>query len=268
MPTISANDCTYYYEETGDGSETIVFGHGYLMTHRMWEAQVEAFAPDYRCIAFDWRGQGQTEITEGGYDVPNLARDAVALIDALDAAPCHYVGLSMGGFVGFRLLVDHPDVLRSASLLDTSAEAEGTMQWFKYEAMLAAVERFGYDVVMNRVVPILFGPTYRRDHPDAVDAWVKRITEQDPTGIVRAGRGIFRRESVLHRLGQARTPTLLLTGSDDVATVPERAATAHDALPNSTLVYVPNAGHSAAVERPDLVNGHIRNHLDTRKETA
>lgn len=261
MPTLSVNGCTYYYEDTGSGPETLVFGHGYLMTHRMWDAQVDAFASDYRCIRFDWRGQGQTQITDGGYDVPDLARDAAALIDALDAGPCHYVGLSMGGFVGFRLLVDHPEVLRSAALLDTSAEAEGTLQWIRYEAMIAAVERLGYDPIIRRVVPILFGPTFRREQPDAVDAWVQRIVEQDPTGIVRAGRGIFRREGVLHRLGQARTPTLLLTGADDVATRPERAATAHEALPNASLVLLPNAGHSSAVERPDAVNEHLRRFL-------
>jgi len=258
MPTFSVNGCMYHYEETGSGDETIVFGHGYLMTHRLWEPQIEAFRDDYRCIVFDWRGQGQTEITDRGYDVPNLARDAAELIRSLDAAPCHYVGLSMGGFVGFHLLTDHADLLRSAALLDTSAESEPLMTRLKYEAMLQTVRQVGFDPVIPRVLPILFGPTFRTRHPDRVQHWVEVITSQDREGIYRAGRGIFRRDGPLAALGGARTPTLLLTGADDVATPPDRARKAHDALPNSRFILLPNAGHSSAIERPDAVTDHLR----------
>lgn len=262
MPHLTVNDCEYFYTDTGDGDETIVFGHGFLMTHRMWGAQIDALSDRYRCVAFDWRGQGQSEVTESGYDVPDLARDVVAMVDELDLGTVHYVGLSMGGFVGFDLLAYHADVLASAVLLDSSAEAEPMRSRVKYHAMLEAVKRVGYDPVIDRVVPILFGPTFRREHPDAVETWVERITAQDRTGIYRAGRAIFGRESVLSRLGQARTPTLLLVGADDVATPPERSEQANDALPNSRLVILPNAGHSSAVERPDAVTDHIEPFLD------
>ena len=262
MSHLHVNGCTYFYQDTGTGDETIVFGHGFLMTHRMWDAQIDALSDRYRCVAVDWRGQGQSEVTDGGYDVPDLARDLVALIDTLDLGRVHYVGLSMGGFVGFDLLAHHADVLRSAVLLDSSAEAEPTMQRLKYRAMLEAVKRLGYDAVMDRVVPILFGPTFRREHPDAVQTWIERITAQDRTGIYRAGRAIFDREGVLSRLGQARTPTLLLVGADDVATPPKRSERANDALPNSRLVILPNAGHSSAVERPTAVTEHIKTFLN------
>jgi pimeloyl-ACP methyl ester carboxylesterase len=257
MPTRTVNGCTYHYREEGSGDETIVFGHGYLMTNRMWDAQVEALSGTARCIRFDWRGQGETEITADGYRVPDLARDVAALVEALDAAPCHYVGLSMGGFVGFHLLTDHADLLRSAALLDTSAQAEPVGSRIKYEAMLQTVKSIGYDPVISRVIPILFGPHYRAEHPEEIERWIDTITRQDRTGIVRAGRGIFRRDNHLPHLGTARTPTLLLTGADDVATPPERARKAHDALPNSRLVFLPNSGHSSAVERPAAVTDHL-----------
>ena len=258
MPTLSVNGCTYFYEEIGSGDETIVFGHGYLMTHRLWPSQIEAFRDTYRCIVFDWRGQGQTEIPESGYDVPNLARDAAELIRSLDASPCHYVGLSMGGFVGFHLLTDHAPLLRSAALLDTSAEAEPLTTRLKYEAMLQTVRRIGYDPVLPRVLPILFGPDFRRNRSDEVKRWTDIITSQDREGIYRAGRGIFRRKSHLAALGGARTPTLLLTGAEDVATPPDRARKAHDALPNSQFLLLPGAGHSSAIERPEAVTNHLR----------
>jgi pimeloyl-ACP methyl ester carboxylesterase len=258
------NGCSYFYTDTGDGDETLVFGHGFLMTHRMWDPLVDALSDRYRCVAFDWRGQGRSEVTESGYDVPDLARDVVALIDDLDLGRVHYVGLSMGGFVGFDLLAHHSDRLASALLLDSSAEAEPLRNRLQYYAMLEAVKRIGYEPVIDRVVPMLFGPTFREEQPEALRTWIDRITAQDRTGIYRAGRGIFRREGVLSALGQARTPTLLLVGADDNATPPERSEKAHDALPNSQLVILPRSGHSSAIERPDAVTHHIETFLDER----
>jgi pimeloyl-ACP methyl ester carboxylesterase len=258
MPHVSVNGCEYFVRDQGSGPETIVFGHGYLMTHRLFDEQVAALKDDYRCIAFDWRGQGMSEITTGGYDVRDLARDVDALLDALDIEKCHYVGLSMGGFVGFRLLAHYGDRLHSAILLDSDAGAESRWRWMKYQAMIAMVERFGYDSVMDRVIPLMFGETFRREHPDEVERWTERITAQDPRGICAAGRGIFSRESVLPLLGQARTPTLLIVGGEDVTTPPEKTATAHDALPNSRMLIIPHAGHSSAVEQPDTVTNAIR----------
>jgi 3-oxoadipate enol-lactonase len=54
----------------------------------------------YRCVAFDFRGQGQSEVTRSGYDMETLYADAVALIEQLGCAPCHFLGLSMGALLG------------------------------------------------------------------------------------------------------------------------------------------------------------------------
>ena len=76
------------------------------------------------CVAFDFRGQGQSEVTRSGYDMETLYEDAVALIEQLGCAPCHFLGLSMGGFLGLRLAAWHPELLRSLILLETSADPE------------------------------------------------------------------------------------------------------------------------------------------------
>ena len=59
----------------------------------------------YRCVTYDHRGQGQSPASPTPYDMETLAADAAALIGALGAAPVHFVGLSMGGFVGMRLAI-------------------------------------------------------------------------------------------------------------------------------------------------------------------
>lgn len=121
MPTTKVNGAKLYYEDNGAGSQTIVFSHSLLFSCRMFDAQVEAFKNRYRCVAFDFRGQGQSEVTRYGYDMDTLSADAVALIEELNCAPCHFLGFSMGGFVGLRLAIRHPELLDSLILVDTSA---------------------------------------------------------------------------------------------------------------------------------------------------
>lgn len=256
MPYLDINGCTYFYEDVGDGPETIVFGHGFLMTHRMWEHQVAAFRDRYRCIMFDWRGQGWSEVTDDGYSVKALTEDLLRLIDALDVGPFHYVGLSMGGFVGFRLLLRNPDDLLSAALLATQGGAEETSSWFRYRAMLMIARYIGYVPVIDRAMPLLFGPAFLNDpaHEKEVERWKGIIMSNDRVGVYRAGHGIFDgRPSLLPQLGAIQTPTLLLAGADDVSIPVEKTRLAHERLPNAELLVVPAAGHSSPVERPEAV---------------
>lgn len=261
MPHVTINGCSYFYDEAGDGPETIVFGHGYLMTHRLFEPQVDALKDQYRCIRIDWRGQGSSSVTDEGYDLPSLTADLAALIRELDAAPCHYVGHSMGGFVGFRLLLHHPDLVQSATLINTQAEAEPLTKRIQYQAMLRTLRIVGFDPLMPRVTPLLFGPAFRKQHEDEVERWTEIITSNDTTGLYHTGQTIFSRDSVLPELGGVRTPVLLVAGADDAAIPVERMKNAHEALPDADLVIIPKSGHSAPIEQPGAVNQALTSFL-------
>ena len=116
MPHIEVNGTRLYYEETGDGPETIVFSHGLLMSGDMFAAQVEYFSDRYRCIVYDHRGQARSAVTDRGYDMDTLTGDAAALLQARVDGPCHFAGLSMGGFVGMRLAIRQPELLKSLTM--------------------------------------------------------------------------------------------------------------------------------------------------------
>src|SRR5262245_53535714 len=116
MPTVKVNGVELFYKETGSGPETIVFSHGLMMDHSMFEAQRAVLSDQFRVIAYDHRGQGQSEETSNGQDMETLTTDAANLILALNAAPCHFAGLSMGGFVGLRLAARRPALLRTLTL--------------------------------------------------------------------------------------------------------------------------------------------------------
>ena len=102
MPYARINGCNLYYEDHGGQGETIVFAHSVLWSGEMFEAQVRAFKEHYRCITFDFRGQGRSEVAGNGYEIECLADDTVRLFEALNCAPCHLVGVSLGGIVGMH----------------------------------------------------------------------------------------------------------------------------------------------------------------------
>lgn len=272
MPHLTVNGCDHFYTDTGapegrPDAETIVFGHGFLMTHRLFERQVEHFRERYRCIAFDWRGQGQSQVTRGGYGPWDLAGDAAGLIEQLGAGPCHYVGHSMGGYVGFRLGLRRPGLLRSLALLDTQAGAEPLGRRLQYYLMLTFVRLFGYrQLITSRVLPIMFGPAFRNDpeRRSELERWRGIITANDRRGIFRTGLSIFSREDLLDQIGRIDVPTLLLVGEDDVATPPPTARDAHARLPHSTLEIIPASGHSSPIERLDAVNDVLDIFLDVQ----
>lgn len=86
-----------YYQDIGQG-QPVVLIHGWPLSHRMWESQVNALTEaGYRCVAYDRRGFGESEKPAGGYDYDTLATDLHDLIVALDLRDAVIAGFSMGG---------------------------------------------------------------------------------------------------------------------------------------------------------------------------
>lgn len=268
MPTIHVNGATLWYTDEGAGSETVVFAHGLLWSGRMFDAQVASLRGRFRCVTFDFRGQGLSEATAGGYDMDTLADDAAGLIGALGCAPCHFVGLSMGGFVGMRLAARRPELIRSLVLMETSADAEPAESGPKYRMLGRVVRvlgRMGMRLVMPRVMRIMFGRKFLEDPSREADRrlWKERGMENDPVGVVRALGGVIDRQPVYDELPRIACPTLVMVGDQDVATVPAKAERIHAAIPGSRLVVIPGAGHTSSAEEPEFVNAALAQFLST-----
>ncbi len=242
-----------YYIDEGSGTETIVFSHGLLLSGEMFRAQIDHFKSRYRCIAYDHRGQGQSEVTESGYDMDSLYLDAVALIENLQLGPVHFVGLSMGGFIGMRLAARKPSLLKSVTLMDTSADVEPNK--FKYKILNLIFGVAGSKPIINKIMPILFGKTFL-ENPDRAEEcfyWRQHILKLRKS-ITRSVEGVINRNEVYHELKDIALPTLIIVGDEDVATIPEKAKRIHKQINGSVLEIIEGAGHSSSIEQPEKVN--------------
>jgi len=263
MPEITVNGARLWYEESGSGPQTIVFAHGLLWSGRMFDAQAAALRDRWRVITFDFRGQGKSEVTAGGYDMDTLSEDAAALIEALDAAPCHFAGLSMGGFIALRLAIRRPELLRSLILLETSADPEPRENVPRYRTLNFIARWFGLGLVAGRVMPIMFGRKILEDPARAAELRElrRRMVTQHKVGITRAVRGVVERQGVYDELDRIDLPALIVVGDQDVATVPAKSQRMHARIRGSKLVVIPGAGHSSTMEEPAAVNRAIAEFL-------
>lgn len=272
MPKLNVNGAEIHYQDSagsarlqrdGTGPETLVFAHGLLWSGRMFEAQVEALRDRYRCVTFDFRGQGQSEVTAAGYDMDTLAEDAAALIEALDCSPCHFAGLSMGGFVGQRLAIRRPELLKSLILLETSADPEPEQNVGRYRLLNFIARWFGLRPITGQVMPIMFGEKFLNDPARAEQrqALRRRLIANHRVGITRAVRGVIERDGTYDQLDRIRVPTLIVVGDQDVATVPAKSERMHQRIAGSKLVVIPGAGHTSTIEEPEAVNTALEDFL-------
>lgn len=265
MPTLFINGAQIYYEDSAPNQDNLpqdqqkpvlLFAHGLLWGTHLYDKQVEHFKSSYRCISFDFRGQGKSEVTKSGYDMDSLAEDAIALLEALEISKCHLVGLSMGGYVAQRVALKRPDLLHSLILLDTGAEAENPEKKADYKKMLRAIHWLGIKRISKKVMPIMFGETFLNDksRKQEYKTWLEHLRQNNKKGAMRATAGVIERDGVLSRLPEINLPTLIVVGDEDKPTPYEEAQKMHFAIKGSKLAVIKQAGHSTPVEQPEQLN--------------
>lgn len=267
MPTIHVNGVELFYKESGSAPETIVFSHGLLMDHTMFEPQRAAFEKQYRVIAYDHRAQGQSPDPGQGYDMDTLADDAAALITALNAAPCHFAGLSMGGFVGMRLAAHHPALIRTLTLMNTTATKEKLPNRIKYSFLAQMVKMLSPAPFTRIAVKELFGRTTRSSaaRRAMLDEWTGRLRSR-PRNIAPSLLAVMnRREFTAEELALVRCPTLIITGEDDTAQPPRNSDSMVDGIRGAKAVRIPGAGHSSSLEEPEAVIAAMRELFQTAR---
>ncbi len=248
MPHFERDGTRIYYTDSGGGGAAVVFSHGILMDHAMFAPQMEALAPEFRCIAWDARGHGATSTT-GSWSYWDSADDVLALLDHLGIASALLVGMSQGGFASLRATLRDPDRVAGLFLFDTQAGEEPEAVASVYEAMVDDwVANGPNEQTISVVSATILGPA--EDEP-----WVKKWREWPREAILDSFETLVGREDLTDRLGEITAPALVLHGEDDAAIPTEWAEALCTGLANCEgFVVVPGAGHAANLSHPDAVN--------------
>jgi pimeloyl-ACP methyl ester carboxylesterase len=255
MPFAHINGVDIRYEDSGGDGPPILFSHGFLMDHTMFDAQVADLARDHRCIRWDERAFGDTRAT-GDFTYWDSAADAIGLLDHLGIDSAVFVGMSQGGFLSLRAALTAPDRVRAIVLIDSAADTDDAQTLEGYNGMLHVFGHGSEDeraAVFEVVAGLILGDE------DLAKEWIPRWTEIDRDQLTTAGRALLGRDDITDRIGDISCPILAIQGSADQAITMDRVeALAALATDHRGIVPIEGAAHAPNMTNPDEVNAALR----------
>ncbi|MDP3564886.1 MAG: alpha/beta hydrolase [Methanoregula sp.] len=258
---VPVDDVTLAYRESGSGYP-VVFISGLGSTIEMWNPPViERMSRHFRVIIFDNRGMGSSSGSDEPFTLPRLARDTALLMDALGISSAHIIGHSMGASIAQELVLGFPGkVSRLILVSGTCGGAESVPM--QPETMARLTDKSGtVQEVTSRMFSLLFPASWLSHHDPA--RYCPAIDEAPGNEIVARQAAAFSAwAGSFSRLGDIRSPALVLTGTDDVIVPPVNSRIISERIPGSTLVEIPGAGHGLMYQCPDRFCDCVLGFLD------
>jgi pimeloyl-ACP methyl ester carboxylesterase len=262
---IDVNGIRLAYSDTGTGSPVALLVHGFPLNRSMWDPQIGRLrAAGWRVIAPDLRAFGASEAGPRGALTMDLhADDLAALLHGLSVRePVVYVGLSMGGYVGFAFWRRHPDRMRALALLDTRASPDTPEAQADRHRLAAEVEATGSpQPVIEAMMPRMFSPHLR---PHSVPEQLVRgmMASSSTRAVADGARGLALRPSSFPTLATISVPSLVVVGEFDALTPPADSEGIAEGIRGARLVRIDQAGHMSNMENPEAVNDALLGVLD------
>jgi 3-oxoadipate enol-lactonase / 4-carboxymuconolactone decarboxylase len=242
--------------EGHEDSPVLVLANSLGTTLRMWDDQAPALRAHFRLLRYDHRGHGGSPAPPGPYEIEELGRDLLALLDRLEIERVSFCGLSIGGMVGMWLASETPERVGRLVLCCTSARLSADT----YDSRARTVRADGVGAIADEVLERWFTPAFRERRRETVE-WAGRMLRATPAEGYAGCCEAIRDMDLRDRLGEIRAPTLVIAGADDPAIPPDHAELIRESVPDARLLVVPRAAHLANVEQPGRVTQAIVDHL-------
>ena len=293
MALVDANGITICYEDTGGDGEPLLLVMGLGGQLIDWSDDfVEALVErGFRVIRHDNRDSGlSTEFDwtppskratfaamvakrplEVGYRIPDMAKDAVALLDVLEIDSAHVVGASMGGMIAQTMAIDHPEKVRSlTSIMSNTGDRRsgGIEPRVLVKILRAQVPTRAEAAQVNTDIYALWaGSSWDWDeHFARAKASVDRSWR--PQGVDRQTAAIAASPDRTPGLRGITAPTLVIHGLEDTLVLPSGGRATAKAVPGSRLLMFPDMGHDVPTTRRDEICDAIRTNADRMRVEA
>jgi 3-oxoadipate enol-lactonase len=226
-------------------------------TWELWDAQLASLVEDFRVVRYDHPGHGRSPIPDASLTVESLADGVLELLDALDLERVSFCGLSLGGMVGVALALQAPERVDRLVLCCTAAHLWPVGGWYERAEVVRAR---GTSAIADAVLGRWFTERFRDGSPETV-ARFREMLEGTPAEGYAACCEAIARWDARSDVSAIRTPTLVVSGEDDVATPPEDGAFLAASIPGAELTVLPECAHLANIEQPALFTRALLGHL-------
>ena len=244
MPSTKSDDAQIHYSFEGlPGKPVLVLSNSLGTNFSMWNPQIPDFLKSFRVLRSDTRGHGKSSVTTGPYSIEQLAKDVLALADALRVDKFHFCGLSMGGMIGMWLALNAPQRLNKLVLCSTAPKIGTPEMW---NARIDTVRKTGMKQVAAAAMERWFSASFRQKNHLAIATTQETLEQTNPEGYA-ANCAAVRDFDSREQLQCIHTPTLVISGTHDPATTPIDGHFLAEHIPGARYVEL-NGAHLSNIE--------------------
>jgi pimeloyl-ACP methyl ester carboxylesterase len=271
MPTLRVNGYDMTFVERGAGTP-LVLVHGTFCDYRYWSQQMAPFGARYRTLAVSlrhcwpehWDGRGDD------FTVQQHEADVSGFIAALDAGPVHLLGHSRGGHIAFHLAHNHPELIRTLTLVEPGGAlapdleeslppAEPILLGPLYAEAADRIRRGEVDEGLKPAIDVIGGPGTWGRTPEPQKQML-RDNARTMLGQIKENRAPFARADA----EAIRAPTLLLAGELSPASFHRILDGLATAIGDVRRAVIPGASHSSNIANPQAFAREVLAFLERR----
>lgn len=244
------------YSVTGTG-RTVVLLHGYLEAGEVWKPLSEKLKEEFRIIAVDLPGHGDSEVKGDSHKMEFLAGAVRAVVADAGEDRIVLIGHSLGGYVALAFVEMYPEMLAGYVLFHSHPHADTPVAIARRRREIAVVSAGRKNIMYPGNVSMMFAEKNLKALPIALER-SKMIASRNPgNGIIALLNGMIARPSRQSVLEQGRVPLLWLLGRNDLYFTPEKALNETRLPLNAKVVILENSGHLGFIEETEKSAGLI-----------
>jgi len=243
------------YTVRGEDGPPTVFVHGYMARRQIWALQAAHFSRARRCLLYDRRGSGDSDVPDGAYGLEHQIGDLQALADEAGWDRFDLVGHSMGGFIAMAYAIEHPERVDRLGLIATAPYRTTTADFGVGVFITERGEPPRWDTEgIDRAVDLLV--------PESGAVWLRMelrrtIPEYSDPDQARQTFAVFEGVDLrpdLHRIG---CPTHIIHGTSDTVVPLDVGRQLAAQIPGATFEAVEGLGHMLMITAAREVNRRL-----------
>jgi len=251
-----------YSDHEPDDAPVIIFIHGFPLNKSMWNMQVEALKDNYRVIAYDIRGHGNSDPGIDDFFIELFVHDLLRFMEKLRIQKSILCGLSLGGYIALNAVLKYPDRFDGLILNDTQCIADTPEIKENRCTAIIRIKEKGVEQYADESIKKLFSPESFIKKKNAIAEVKEMIINTPKQTLCNTLHALAERKETCTRLQEINIPVLIMVGKEDKITPIAAAQQMHEKLSNSKLEIIQHAGHLSNLENPIAFNTHLVKFLE------
>jgi len=250
----------------GNGTQPLMFAHGFGCDQNMWRFMTPAFEKDYKIVLFDYVGSGKSDLAAYNKErysaLEGYAQDVLEICAALNLQKVIFVGHSVSSMIGLLAAIEQPHLFSQLIMIGPSPcyiNDGAYIGGFNREDLVGLLDTMERNYIgwSNFLAPKIMG---HPDRPELGEELTESFCSTDPVIARRFAEATFFSDN-RKDLPKVKTPSLILQCSEDIIAPNEVGEYLSQNLPHSTLKVLKATGHCPHMSEPEETIASIYEYL-------